>query len=141
MPRTWTFGDGHGSSKVSDQQVGVVYTNSSAAPIISLSNSGALNYIDPSSSDPIRVVQGHKGSIETICIKETTGAKTIFTGSYDGRVCAWDVPTGDPKVVAEEDAKIAHLTPVSDGVLFSVHKKEDEIKRAGLGDIAAKYCI
>jgi len=136
--RKWKFGDDNdASTKVSEQQVGVLFTKSSAAPIISLSNSGALNYLDPSTADRIRVVQGHKGSIGTMCVVEQS--KTIFTGSYDGRVCAWDIAEGNANVVIEEEAKIGHLTPTEDFILYSLQKKEDEIKKITLDDLSTKY--
>jgi WD repeat-containing protein 1 (actin-interacting protein 1) len=135
--RTWEFGGAHASTKVTEQQVGVLFTKSSAAPIISLSNSGTLNYLDPSSSTPIRSVHGHQGSIETMCVVKE--AETIFTGSYDGRVCAWDIAVGDAKVITEEGAKVGHLTPSGESVLYSIQKKEDEVKKISLDDLSSKY--
>jgi len=68
----------------------------------------------------------------------TDDAKTIFTGSYDGRVCAWDVASPEAQIIAEEEGKIAHLTAASDGVLYSVQKKEDEIKKISLTDLSTR---
>ena len=93
---------------VPHQQVGVLFTTSSAAPIVSLSLSGTLNYLDPSSQDPIRAVSGHQKPINAM--GTVNDYKTIFTGSYDGRVCAWDVATGDAEIVSETGAGIVQFT-------------------------------
>src|SRR5579859_1947499 len=91
--RTWTFGSG---MDVPHQQVGALFTSSSAAPLVSLSLSGALNYLDPSSEKPIRLVSGHQKTINAL--GTTPDSKTVFTGSYDGRVCAWDVAEGTAEI-------------------------------------------
>jgi WD repeat-containing protein 1 (actin-interacting protein 1) len=84
---------------VPHQQVGVTYTTSSAAPIVSLSLSGTLTYLDPSSPQPVKTVHGHQKAITAL--RTTDDRKSVLTGSYDGRVCAWDVASGDAEVVTE----------------------------------------
>jgi len=60
---------------------------------------------------------------------DSEDSKTIFTGSYDGRICAWDVSTGDASVVVEEDANVGNLTRINDKILYTVHKEEDILKQ------------
>ncbi|KAF2088524.1 WD40 repeat-like protein [Saccharata proteae CBS 121410] len=88
--KTWRMGE-EGVVSVSDQQVGVTWpAGRSDGLIISLDLEGNLNYLYEDSDKPKKVVRGHS--------KNTTAAgisgNTLFTGSYDGRVRAWDLKTG-----------------------------------------------
>lgn len=84
---SWKIGTG-----VPYQQVGVVWPNRSDGTIISLSLSGDLNYLNEKEDKPYKVVSGHQKSITSMGVAE--GGKTLFTGSYEGRVCSWDVASG-----------------------------------------------
>ncbi|TPX34145.1 hypothetical protein SmJEL517_g03113 [Synchytrium microbalum] len=70
-------------SGVDDQQVGNLWQGEH---MISLSLSGDLNYLDKSSSKPLRVVKGHQKGITAL---EVASDKTLYSGSYDGRVYSW----------------------------------------------------
>ncbi|KAF2967773.1 hypothetical protein GQX73_g5823 [Xylaria multiplex] len=88
--RTWRVGGESGVS-VDDQQVGVVWPQGrSDGLIISLSLSGDLNYFKEDSDKPIKTVQGHNKSITAL----GGNGETLWTGSFDGRVCTWDVASG-----------------------------------------------
>src|SRR5208282_3500387 len=119
---------------VPHQQVGVLFTTSSAAPIVSLSLSGALNYLDPFSSKPIRSVSGHQKPINAM--GTTSDHKTIFSGSYDGRVCAWDVATGDAEVINENGGSVLQFT-ASEKAAWSISQddvlKDLDIEKLSLG--------
>ncbi|KAF9914329.1 hypothetical protein BX616_008522 [Lobosporangium transversale] len=60
--------------------------------LISLSLSGDLNYLDPSTSKASRIVKGHQKAITAFTVPEDK--KTFVTGSYDGRVVSWDGSSG-----------------------------------------------
>lgn len=96
--RTWTPND---SSDVSNQQVGVVWPSGrSDGLIISLSLSGELNYLNDSSEKPIKVLSGHQKNITALAPSGVTGQdQTLFTGSSEGRICAWDGTTGAAEAV------------------------------------------
>ena len=130
--RTWAFGS---PMSVPHQQVGVLFTTSSAAPIVSLSLSGALNYLDPSSKKPIRAVYGHQKPINAMGM--TNDYKTIFTGSYDGRVCAWDLATGDAEIVSETGAGIVQFT-ASERAAWSI-SNDDVLKDIDIGKLSLGY--
>lgn len=83
--QTWKFGP-ENTPSVPDHQVGVVWTPRADGLIISLSLSGALNYLTESSPTPIRTVVGHQKPLTALAI---TADKTAFTGSTDGRICRW----------------------------------------------------
>jgi WD repeat-containing protein 1 (actin-interacting protein 1) len=102
----------------------VVFTSSSAAPIVSLSLSGTLTYLDPSSKSPIRTVHGHQKPINALGI--TSDAKTIFSGSYDGRVCAWDTASGDAEIVSETGGAVLQFT-ASERKVWSI--SQDDVLR------------
>jgi WD40 repeat protein len=96
-----------------------------------------LNYLDPASPDPVRIISGHKGSIRSMCTVNQGDTKTIYTGSFDGRICAWEVPSGNVTTVAEEDAQIENIAPIDKGILYTVQKKEDLLKKFEMSDVSA----
>lgn len=92
VKHTWSFGE---SMAVSDQQVGVVWPKRSDGLIISLSLSGELNYLNTRSPNPFKVISGHQKSITALTTTtESTSDVTLWTGSYDGRLRAWNSSTG-----------------------------------------------
>ncbi|KAK6950963.1 hypothetical protein Daesc_007491 [Daldinia eschscholtzii] len=98
VTQTWKFG-GDGVS-IPDQQVGVVWPHGrSDGLIISLSLGGDLNYLVEGNPKPIRVVQGHNKSITALGVGSDGKGQTLWTGSFDGRVCSWDLGSGAATVV------------------------------------------
>ncbi|KAI5922703.1 WD repeat domain-containing protein [Camillea tinctor] len=92
--KTWKIGADDGIN-VQDQQVGVVWPHGRTdGLIISLSLSGDLNYLTEGSSKPIKVIQGHNKSITALGGGSDGKGNTLWTGSFDGRVCSWDVSSG-----------------------------------------------
>jgi WD repeat-containing protein 1 (actin-interacting protein 1) len=96
--QTWTFGE-EGNVSVSDHQVGVTWPiGRSDGMVISLNLNGDLNYLSEGSQRPTRIVQGHNHSITAIGL--THGQEqTLWTGSFEGRVCNWDILSGVGSVV------------------------------------------
>ncbi|KAJ2993301.1 hypothetical protein NUW58_g1884 [Xylaria curta] len=93
--RTWRFG-GEGRVSVDDQQVGVVWPHGrSDGLIISLSLGGDLNYLKEESDKPVKTVCGHNKSITAM----GSSNGTLWTGSFDGKVCIWDIASGAGTVV------------------------------------------
>jgi WD40 repeat protein len=123
--QSWTLGE-EGSSNVRDQQVGVVWPSGrSDNLLISLSLSGDLNYLVEGTPEPRQVIQGHQKSITSLTESRSEGKdETLWTGSFDGRVCSWDVSTG----AAEEadgdchSAYVAGLASTTEGTgrIYSV---------------------
>ncbi|KAI1778260.1 WD40 repeat-like protein [Hypoxylon cercidicola] len=99
VTQTWKFGE-EGGVSIPDQQVGVVWPQGrSDGLIVSLSLSGDLNYLVEGNSKPIKVVQGHNKSITALGVGSDGKGQTLWTGSFDGRVCNWDVSSGVGTVV------------------------------------------
>ncbi|KAI9658704.1 MAG: WD40 repeat-like protein [Bathelium mastoideum] len=96
--QTWRLGE-EGVVSIPDQQVGVTWPSGrSDGLVISVDLEGNLNYLTESSPKPTRVVRGHQKNVTAATISN----KTFFTGSYEGRICAWDVATGSASKVDGE---------------------------------------
>lgn len=95
VTHTWIFGD---AVNVADQQVGVVWPARSDGTIISLSLSGDLNYLNENSAKPTKVISGHTKNITALTISGSS-EPTLFTGDYEGRICAWDISKGTAETV------------------------------------------
>lgn len=100
--QTWRFG-GEGNVSIPDHQVGVVLPSGrSDGLVISLNLAGDLNYLVEGSQKPTKIVQGHNKSITALGYSRDGKNQTFWTGSFDGRVCAWDVTTGIGSAVEGE---------------------------------------
>ncbi|KAI0427816.1 WD40-repeat-containing domain protein [Xylaria sp. FL1042] len=94
VSKSWRLGSDGVS--VDDQQVGVVWPQGrSDGLIISLSLGGDLNYLKEGSDKPVKTVYGHNKSITAL----GGNGDTLWTGSFDGKVCIWDVASGIGTVV------------------------------------------
>ena len=88
LVQSWRMGD-DGKASVQHQQVGVVWPKSRGDKlIISVDLDGNLNYFDSDSPKPSKVVQSHQKSITAAV---TTYDQTLWTGSSEGRILAWDI--------------------------------------------------
>ncbi|KAH6617298.1 WD40-repeat-containing domain protein [Chaetomium tenue] len=119
--RTWRIGE-EGSVSVDNQQVGVVWPHGrSDGLIISLGLNGDLNCLTEGSDKPTKVVQGHNKSVTALGVASEGKGNTITTGSFDGKVCSWDVSTG-AGVVVEGQAHSNRVTQFAAGAgqTFSV---------------------
>ncbi|EQL02047.1 WD40 repeat-like-containing domain protein [Ophiocordyceps sinensis CO18] len=135
--QTWKFGQG---VSVRDQQVGVVIPHGrSDGLIISVNLDGELNYLTEGKPEPVRIVQGHHRGITTLTGSSDGQGRAMWTGSFDGRVCCWDVASGVATVVDGEPHKnqVAQLTALS-GKIYSASwddtvKLVDESAKTFLG--------
>ncbi|KIX96419.1 uncharacterized protein Z520_07685 [Fonsecaea multimorphosa CBS 102226] len=97
VTHTWSFGD---AMAVSDQQVGVVWPGGrSDGLIISLSLSGDLNYLNSGSGKPTKIVSGHQKNITALTSSGDGENATLWTGSYEGRLCSWDAAKGTAETI------------------------------------------
>lgn len=123
--QTWRMGE-EGVPSVPDQQVGVVWpAGRSDGLIISVDLEGNLNYLVDGSPRPSRVVRGHQKNITAAGI---SGA-TFFTGSYEGRVLAWDINAG----LADKVEGDCHSNYVA-GIASSDAKGEADVYTVGWDD-------
>ncbi|KAF2205068.1 tricorn protease domain 2-containing protein [Delitschia confertaspora ATCC 74209] len=123
--QTWRMGE-EGTVSIPDQQMGVVWpTGRSDGLVISVDLEGNLNYLVDGTPKPTRVVRGHQKNITAAGIS----GSTFFTGSYEGRVCAWDVSTG----LAEKVEGDSHSNYVA-GFATSESRGEAEVFSVGWDD-------
>lgn len=87
--QTWRLGE-EGVVSIPDQQVGVTWPRDDL--IISIDLEGNLNYLKEGSDKPVKIVRGHQKAITAAGFTEDS--KTLWTGSYEGRVYAWDISKG-----------------------------------------------
>ncbi|KAG5920847.1 hypothetical protein E4U42_006058 [Claviceps africana] len=103
--QSWRFGDG---LSVRDQQMGVVIPHGRTdGLIISVNLDGELIYLKEGEREPLRVLQGHSKSITALAgspssSSDGNGGAALWTGSFDGRVCQWNVESGAARVVDGE---------------------------------------
>ncbi|PYH90669.1 WD40 repeat-like protein [Aspergillus ellipticus CBS 707.79] len=137
VTQSWALGE-EGAANVRDQQVGVVWPpGRSDDLLISLSLSGDLNYLVEGTPKPRQVVQGHQKNITSLAqSREGSDAGTLWTGSFDGRVCSWDVPAGAAEEVDGDGhtTYTAGLAPTQEGSgrIYSV-AWDDTIRSVDIG--------
>lgn len=116
---TWRLGE-EGKVSIPDQQVGVVWPSGRSDDlVISVDLDGNLNYLSPKSEAPVKIVRGHQKNVTAACIS----ASTFFTGSYEGRVNAWDISTGLAEKVDGEGHSnyVAGMTESRKGQSLEIH--------------------
>ncbi len=97
---TWYLGGSSSVASIPDQQVGVVWPHGRSDDlIISISLSGDLNYLKFGQDTPVRVVYGHNKAITALGAESSGKGTGVWTGSFDGRVCYWDLAKGEAQVV------------------------------------------
>ncbi|KAL6235393.1 hypothetical protein BDW75DRAFT_230355 [Aspergillus navahoensis] len=137
VTQNWNIG-GEGNSNFLNQQVGVVWPpGRSDNLLISLSLSGDLNYLVEGTPEPRQVIQGHQKNITSLTAFGSSSAEeTLWTGSFDGRVCGWDVPTGKAETIEGDGSSsyIAGLTSTQEGAgrIYSV-AWDDTIRSLDIG--------
>ncbi|KID98839.1 WD40 repeat-like-containing domain protein, partial [Metarhizium majus ARSEF 297] len=95
--QTWKFGDGLG---IRDQQMGVVIPHGRTdGLIISVNLEGELIYLNEGKNEPVKILQGHQKSITALTGSSDGKGSALWTGSFDGRVCHWNIKTGTASVV------------------------------------------
>ncbi|KAL8898034.1 MAG: hypothetical protein Q9192_002292 [Flavoplaca navasiana] len=101
--QTWRMGE-EGRVSIPDHQVGVVWPQGrSDGLIISLNLNGDLTYLSEGEASPRKVIHGHQKNITAMATSDTRESKpTLVTGSSDGRICNWDVPTGTSDYIGGE---------------------------------------
>jgi WD40 repeat protein len=120
---TWRMGE-ESVVSIPDQQVGVTWpAGRSDGLIISVDLEGNLNYLVEGSPKPTKIISGHQKNITASGIS----GQTFFTGSYEGRVCQWDIAKG----LAEKIDGDSHSNYVAG---FSAESKVDRMYSVGWDD-------
>ena len=121
--QSWRMGE-EGVVSVPDHQVSVVWPGGrSDGLILSLDLGGNLNYIIEGTQQRQRVVQGHQKNITAVSVNNEPGTGcTLWTGSTDGRVCCWNVPTGNAESIDGETHTnyVSGIASAPEGRIYSV---------------------
>ncbi|KAF9921284.1 WD40 repeat-like protein [Linnemannia zychae] len=125
-----TFDFANPASNFLGQQVGNIWKGDT---LVSLSLSGDLNYLDPSTNTASRVIQGHQKAITAFAISEDK--KTFMSGSYDGRVMEWDVETGKATPLSEASHSNRVMQIVNNGAQFVSAGMDDTVKISDVKDL------
>ena len=115
---TWRLGE-EGKVSIPDQQVGVCWPRDGL--VISVDLEGNLNYLSEGSSKPTQIIQGHQKAITATGY--TSESKTLWTGSSEGRICAWNTAAGSAEKAdgpAHSNYVSGFATSPSDGRAYSV---------------------
>ena len=119
LVQSWRMGE-DGKSSVQHQQVGVVWPkNRSDGLIISVDLDGNLNYLNLNNPQPSKIVQSHQKSITAASITQN---KTLWTGSSEGRVLAWDIAQGSARSIHGEQHK-NYIASLSTSTQSQSHSK------------------
>ncbi|BFY98615.1 hypothetical protein BsWGS_01655 [Bradybaena similaris] len=95
--------------EVTDMQVGCLWQGDN---IITVSLSGYINYLDPSSpSHPRRIIKGHNKPVITLTASED--GSRFYSASSDGLIISWDAANNE----SEDFKGKGHTNQVSDMVL------------------------
>ncbi|KAF2477718.1 WD40 repeat-like protein [Lindgomyces ingoldianus] len=123
--QTWRMGE-EGTPSIPDQQMGVVWpTGRSDGLVISVDLEGNLNYLVGGNPKPTRVVRGHQKNVTAA----GKSGSTFLTGSYEGRVLAWNIAEG----LADKVESDSHSNYVA-GFATSHSKGEAEVFSVGWDD-------
>ncbi|KDB20611.1 hypothetical protein H109_07441 [Trichophyton interdigitale MR816] len=138
--QNWTLGE-DGAAGVADQQVGVVWPSGRTDGLtISLSLSGTLNYLVEGAEKPTRRVEGHQKNITTLSSREPCPSDTFWTGSYDGRVCQWNISDGSAQTAKGpgHNSYVAGFSATSEGSSGQIYSVgwDDKLRSIDLGSNA-----
>ncbi|KAI1320904.1 WD40 repeat-like protein, partial [Mortierella claussenii] len=116
------------NSAVLGQQVGNIWKGDH---LVSLSLSGDLNYLDPSTSQTSRIIKGHQKAITAFTV--SGDKKTLLTGSYDGRVVSWNAGSGEATPLVEASHGNQVMQMVSNGAQLISVGMDDTIRLSSQG--------
>ncbi|KAJ2711071.1 WD40 repeat-like protein, partial [Coemansia spiralis] len=128
---------GGGSRAPEHQQLGNLWAGKH---IVSLSLSGDFNYISTDSTEPVRVVVGHQKAVTAAALAHP---QTLYTASYDGRLCAWDF-AGAPGIAAAVGGPTGGArveSAAASGDLVALGSLDDTLRFARAGAVAAASAV
>lgn len=115
----WRMGE-QGSVDIAHHQVGITWARDNL--IISVDLDGNLNYFTlDNTTGPTRIVRGHQKTVTAACMGVADGKPIFWTGSYDGKVLAWDPAAGLAEVTDEQthSNRVSALSAADDGRVYS----------------------
>lgn len=107
-----------------NQQVGSLWQGDW---ILSTSLSGEINYLDKNTGKVSHSISGHAKAITALAI---TQDDTLYTGSYDGRVCAWSLGEEGDQIKAVNLGGECHSN-----LVVGLEADGDRVFSAGMDDM------
>eukprot|EP00037_Helgoeca_nana_P013193 m.121198 g.121198 ORF g.121198 m.121198 type:complete len:601 (+) comp21884_c0_seq1:113-1915(+) len=87
--------------------------------LISVSLNGYINYLDRANPDtPLRIIRGHSQNVTALAVSEESGM--MYTGSTEGRLCAWKIGSPEPTVVEAAHKSEVSAMEIVDGQVYSI---------------------
>ncbi|KAI9288350.1 WD40-repeat-containing domain protein [Umbelopsis sp. AD052] len=118
-----TFDFASGSSH-DEQQVGNLWSEGN---LLSVALSGEIRYLDKNTGGISRSIHGHSKATTSLT---STSNDTLFTGSYDGRVCGWQYGTEQDKTLPQPLQGEQHTNQITSMVV-----QGDSLFSAGMDDV------
>lgn len=118
-----TFDFASGSSH-DEQQVGNLWSGEN---LLSVALSGEIRYLDKNTGKVSRGIHGHSKATTSLT---STRDDTLFTGSYDGRVCAWPYGTDQDRTLPQPMKGDQHTNQIT-----SMVAQGDSLFSAGMDDV------
>jgi len=92
--------------------------------LISVSLSGNINYLDMEDpSKPKKIITGHNKAIISSCFNDDR--TLLFTSSFDGSICCWNVSTGEAEMISGK----GHTSQVT-----NIYAKGNTLYTCGIDD-------
>jgi len=112
----FTFG-----TNIEDMQVTCAWIGET---LITVSLSGKINYLDVENPNkPKKIIEGHSKAIIASCLNDDKSL--MFTSSFDGAICCWDLKTGEAQLITGK----GHSSQVS-----YLYAKGDTLYSCGIDD-------
>ena len=106
--------------------------------MITASLNGDLNYLDPRTNTPSKVIKGHQKSITSLAILSES---TFYSGSYDGRVLGWSIGgNGGEEIKNGHTNSVTGLGKVGDDDVYSCGM-DDTVRLVSSKEKSYKYGI
>ncbi|KAK9458735.1 WD40-repeat-containing domain protein [Lipomyces oligophaga] len=95
--------------------VGITFTSEKSLAAIALT--GDIIYLSLDSAEPVRTIYGHQRAITAVHV--SNDKSVIYTGSYDGRIVAWNAATGESSLVSGAGSNLVTGIIELDHAIFS----------------------
>jgi WD40 repeat protein len=95
--------------------------------LLSVALSGEIRYLDKNTGKSSRSIHGHAKAITSLASSKND---TLFTGSYDGRVCAWPYGSDQDKTLPQPVRGDQHTNQITSMVV-----EGDKLFSAGMDDV------
>ncbi|KAI9262025.1 WD40-repeat-containing domain protein [Sporodiniella umbellata] len=119
--KTFTFGSD--DDTISNQQIGNLWRGNY---LLTVSLNGHIHYLNKDTGKVDRTLHGHSKALSSLAVSDDN---TLLTGSYDGRVCRWELKKGEKDIVPRVIEGEGH-----NGQVSAILCRGDEFISVGIDD-------